>query len=58
MQGRLLVLAGQLAHEELAAEQLAVHERAVLGQADLVGGELYPLCNGHKYVTFSFMISK
>ena len=44
MEGRFLVLAGQLAHEELAAEQLRVHEGAVLRQADLVRRELHPFC--------------
>lgn len=45
MERRLWELFDDLTHEELAAEQLWLHERAVLGHADLVGREVHPLCN-------------
>lgn len=31
-------------HEELGAEELGGDERAILGKANLVGGEFAPLC--------------
>lgn len=41
---RLWELLDLVTHVELAAEQLRVHEGAVLGKADLVRGKLHPFC--------------